>query len=140
MSQFTWMNDHQFYTLTTVTDQLDEMILARIGANDPSFNLRNDPTIILRKKDIQNTTFVSVLETHGNYNFVTERAKNTYSTIDKVAITYQDDNYIAVTIIDKYGVEVLMIVNLNNKDTKQNHEITIQNKVYKWTGNYLLIK
>ncbi|MDP4988916.1 MAG: heparinase, partial [Polaribacter sp.] len=92
-AQFTWMNNNQFYSLTTATSISDEIILARIGANDPEFNLRRDPTFIIRKKDTKNTTFVTAIETHGSYSYVTESAKNAYSNIDKLEIVYQDAIY-----------------------------------------------
>lgn len=135
-AQLNWMNNNQFYSLTTVTSKSDEIILARTGANDPEFNLRRDPTFIIRKKDSQNTTFVTAIETHGSYSYVTESAKNAYSNIDKLEIVFQDDIYIGVKITDKKGVETLFIFNSKNNDASQKNEITINNKVYNWTGTY----
>ena len=135
-AQFTWMNNSQFYSLTTATSISDEIILARTGANDPEFNLRRDPTFIIRRKDVQNTVFVTAIETHGSYNYVTESAKNAYSNIDKLEIVYQDAIYIGVKITDKKGVETLFIFNSKNNDASQKNEITINNKVYNWTGTY----
>ena len=135
-AQFTWMNNNQFYSLTTATSKSDEIILARTGANDPEFNLRRDPTFIIRRKDTQNTTFLTAIETHGSYSYVTESAKNAYSNIDKLEIVYQDAIYIGVKITDKKGVETLFIFNSKNNDASQKNEITINNKVYNWTGTY----
>lgn len=135
-AQLNWMNNNQFYSLTTVTSKSDEIILARTGANDPEFNLRRDPTFIIRKKDTQNATFVTAIETHGSYSYVTESAKNAYSNIDKLEIVFQDDIYIGVKITDKKGVETLFIFNSKNNDASQKNEITINNKVYNWTGTY----
>uniref|UniRef100_UPI00404A774B heparinase II/III domain-containing protein n=1 Tax=Flavobacterium sp. TaxID=239 RepID=UPI00404A774B len=137
-AQLNWMHNNQFYTLSTITAKTDEIILARTGANDPEFNLRRDPGFIIRKKDAQNTTFVSAIETHGSYSYVTESAKNAYSNIDKLEIVYQDAHYIAVRITDKKGVETLFALNLKVNDATQSNNITINNKVYKWTGNYIL--
>ncbi|MQP24426.1 heparinase [Flavobacterium sp. LMO8] len=135
-AQFTWMNNNQFYSLTTATSKSDEIILARTGANDPEFNLRRDPTFIIRKKDTQNATFVTAIETHGSYSYVTESAKNAYSNIHNLEIVFQDATYIGVKIIDKKGVETLFIFNSKNNDASQKNEITINNKVYNWTGTY----
>jgi oligo-alginate lyase len=135
-AQLNWMNDNQFYSLTTVTSKSDEIILARTGANDPEFNLRRDPTFIIRKKDTQNATFVTAIETHGSYSYVTESAKNAYSNIHNLEIVFQDATYIGVKIIDKKGVETLFIFNSKNNDASQKNEITINNKVYNWTGTY----
>ena len=85
-TQFSWMHNNKFYTLTTATQKGDEMILARIGANDPEFNLRKDPTIILRRPKSKNTLFASVIEPHGSYNPVTESALNSNSVITRLTV------------------------------------------------------
>lgn len=137
-TKFTWMNNNQFYSLTSITSSNDQIILARIGANDPEFNLRRDPTFIIRKKDTQNTTFVTALETHGSYGYVSESAKNSYSNIDQLEIVFQDTIYIGIKITDKKGIKTLLLLNTKINDALQKNEINLDNKVYKWTGNYFI--
>ena len=137
-TKFTWMNNNQFYSLTSVTSSNDQIILARIGANDPEFNLRRDPAFIIRKKDTQNTTFVTALETHGSYGYVSESAKNSYSNIDQLEIVFQDTIYIGIKITDKKGIKTLLLLNTKINDALQKNEINLDNKVYKWTGNYFI--
>ena len=50
--------------------------LGVIGANDPEFNLRNEQTLIIRKKNTKNTVFASIIESHGTYDPVSELAIN----------------------------------------------------------------
>jgi hypothetical protein len=137
-TKFTWMNNNQFYSLTSLTSSNDQIILARIGANDPEFNLRRDPAFIIRKKDTQNTTFVTALETHGSYDYVSESAKNAYSNIDQLEIVFQDTIYIGIKITDKKGIKTLLLLNTKINDALQKNEINLDNKVYKWTGNYVI--
>ena len=137
-TKFTWMNNNQFYSLTSLTSSNDQIILARIGANDPEFNLRRDPAFIIRKKDTQNTTFVTALETHGSYGYVSESAKNSYSNIDQLEIVFQDTIYIGIKITDKKGIKTLLLLNTKINDALQKNEISLDNKVYKWTGNYFI--
>lgn len=137
-TKFTWMNNNQFYSLTSITSSNDQIILARIGANDPEFNLRRDPAFIIRKKDTQNTTFVTALETHGSYGYVSESAKNSYSNIDQLEIVFQDTIYIGIKITDKKGIKTLLLLNTKINDALQKNEISLDNKVYKWTGNYFI--
>ena len=137
-TKFTWMNNNQFYSLTSITSSDDQIILARIGANDPEFNLRRDPAFIIRKKDTQNTTFVTALETHGSYGYVSESAKNSYSNIDQLEIVFQDTIYIGIKITDKKGIKTLLLLNTKINDALQKNEISLDNKVYKWTGNYFI--
>ena len=107
-------------------------------ANDPEFNLRRDPAFIIRKKDTQNTTFVTALETHGSYGYVSESAKNSYSNIDQLEIVFQDTIYIGIKITDKKGIKTLLLLNTKINDALQKNEISLDNKVYKWTGNYFI--
>lgn len=135
--QFTWMNDNQFYTLTSLSSKEDEIILGSIGANDPQFNLRKEPTILIRKKDKQNTTFISTIETHGSYNYVTESAKQAYTSIQKIEEAYNDAYYIGLKITDK-NEKVIVIVFTKIDEGLKKHQVTINNRVYEWTGNYMI--
>lgn len=135
-AKISWLKEGSFYTLTSVTQPNDEVFFVRIGANDPSFNLRNDPGIIFRKKNVQKATFVSVLETHGNYSPVTEFAQNAYSSIDNLKIIYEDSNYIGVQIKNKSGVETIFLFSTKNNNSKQKHRLTINKKTYNWVGPY----
>ena len=77
------------------------MILARIGANDPEFNLRREPALILRRKNTKNTLFVSVIESHGSYSPVSESALNSYSSITRIKVVLDTEEYTAVEITTK---------------------------------------
>jgi hypothetical protein len=137
-AKFTWMNNNQFYSLTSATNAGDEIIFARLGANDPNFNLRKDPSFIIRKKDNQDTTFLTAIETHGSYSYVTESAKNAYSNIQNLSILFQNSDYTVLEIEDKSKNKTLFFWYGKEKDATRNHEITINGKVYNWTGNYTI--
>ena len=134
--QFTWLNNRKFYTITASTDKNDALILARIGAKDPEFNLRKNPTLILRKKGIQNTTYASIIESHGVYNPVTEKAINAYSNFLKIEVLEDSEAYSAFRVYFKNGnLKTLILSNLDNsKNTK--HSINIKGKNHTWTGFY----
>jgi hypothetical protein len=91
-SKFSWLNNNKFYTLTTTTSKTDQIFLARIGANDPEFNLRRDPALILRRKNAKNTVFVSVIESHGAYSPVSESAVNSNSNIKEVKVVLDTED------------------------------------------------
>lgn len=135
-SKFLWMDKHKFYTLTSVTSDSDELLFTRIGANDPEFNLRRDAALMIRRKDAKNTIFASVVEAHGSYSPVSEFAVNSNSNISELKVVYDDQYYTAVSIEDMQGNTSMFI--LSNKDatgTKE-HEIEIDDKVYRWKGPY----
>jgi len=135
-AKISWLNEGKFYTLTAVVQPKDEVLFVRTGANDPSFNLRRDPGIIFRKKDAAKATFVSVLESHGNYSNVTELAVNASSNIASLEIVYEDASYIGVNIKSKVGVSTLLVLSTKDNNPKKKHQLKIKDKTYKWVGVY----
>ncbi|WP_397447703.1 alginate lyase family protein [Polaribacter sp. R77954] len=134
--QFTWLDNRRFYTLTSATNKNDELILARVGANDPEFNLRKDPSIIIRKKNTQNTVYASIIESHGTYDPVKEVAVNAYSNFSKIEVIQDNANYTALKIHFKEGKEKTIILsNLDSSQSKE-HSLNINNKNYSWKGSY----
>lgn len=138
--KISWLNEGHFYTLTSVTQKNDELLLVRIGANDPNFNLRNEPGFIIRKKNAQKATFVSVIETHGSYSPVTESALNSYSSIANLEVVYEDDNYIGIAIKNKDESTTLFVLATNNNLATQKHKLQINKKNYQWVGPYYYTK
>lgn len=137
-AQITWLSNNIFYTLTTNTTDDDELIFGRIGANDPQFNLRRDPVFIVRKKNVKDAVFASVIEPHGSYTAVSEIAKKAFSVVKNVTVIYNDDNYTAVQIENKDNTDTIFI--LSNKDNSKNskHLLKINEKVYQWIGPYYI--
>ena len=61
IATFSWMNDNKFYTITSAVAETDSLLLARLGANDPDFNLRRDPAFIIRRRSSGDTLFASII-------------------------------------------------------------------------------
>jgi hypothetical protein len=135
-SKFSWLNNNKFYTLTTVTSDKDELLFTRIGANDPDFNLRRDPSLLLRRKDSKNTTFVSVIEAHGSYSPVSESALNSNSNIKELKVILDTKDYTAISITTISGVVKLFITSNTNASLEATHNIKIDDKDYQFTGPY----
>ncbi|WP_299062888.1 alginate lyase family protein [uncultured Polaribacter sp.] len=135
-TKFSWFNNNKFYSLTTETSVKDEVLFARIGANDPDFNLRRDPALILRTINSKNRTFVSVIESHGSYSPVSESAVNSNSSIKSIKTILDSEDYTAIEITNLNGnVKLFITANANNsKETK--HNLKISNKNYEWLGSY----
>lgn len=134
-----WLNHNKFYTYTAVTSQGDEIIFGRIGANDPEYNLRNDPTLILRKNNSKNAIYVSVIESHGTYSPVSEFAVNAYSNIDTIEVVHNSKDYTAIKIEKTNGKQSLFIVSNENNQLDKEHKLSINNTNYTWKGSYTLI-
>ncbi len=135
-SKFSWFNNYKFYTITSVTDKKDQLLFTRIGANDPEFNLRRDPALLVRRNSVKNTTFVSTIESHGSYSPVTESALNSKSSIKEVKVILDAADYTAVEITTIKGNTKLFITsNLDSlKETK--HNLKLNGKIYSWIGPY----
>jgi len=135
-TKFSWLGKGKYYTITTVTDKTDQVLLTRIGANDPDFNLRRDAGFMLRRSDSDNTTFVSIVEPHGSYSPVSEASLNSNSNIANIAIVSDNDDYTAISITDIKGNETLFMLSNKYSSSSAQHKLTINNKVYQWTGPY----
>ena len=133
---FSWKNNNKFYTLTTTSNTTDELILARIGAQDPDYNLRKEPSFIVRRKNTQNTTFASVIESHGSYSYVTELALNAYSSVANVKIVLDTESYTAVEIKTKKDTTKILIISNKDNSAESMHTVKIDNKEYNWKGSY----
>ena len=133
------MSNDIFYTMTAISDKNDEILLTRIGANDPEFNLRRDPGFIIRRKNVKETIFVSIIEPHGSYSPISEFAVNAYSNIEKLSVALNDEKYTAVEIVFKNGTTKLVFISNQNNDKNTNHQVIINNKEYQWIGSYVLL-
>ncbi|NRD18853.1 alginate lyase family protein [Winogradskyella eckloniae] len=135
-TKFSWFSNNKFYSLTTVTNTKDELLFTRIGANDPEFNLRRDPALILRTKNSKNRTFVSVIESHGSYSAVSESAVNSKSNIKEIKTVFDSEAYTAMTITTLNGKTKLFITVNTNTSKEVKHNLNIDNKNYAWSGSY----
>jgi hypothetical protein len=135
-TKFSWMGNGKFYTLTSATKPIDELLFVRLGANDPEFNLRRDAALIIRRKDAEGTVFVSVIEPHGNYSPVTELAVNSNSNISNLGVVYDDEDYTAVVIEDLGGQSHVFILSNSDSSTSANHQLKIGDQTFHWSGPY----
>jgi len=131
-----WLLNNKFYSYSAVTSNGDDLILGRIGANDPDFNLRNEPTLIIRKKNAKNTVFAAIIESHGTYNPVSELAINAYSTIKNIEVIYDTVDYTAVQFENNKGDLKIFILSNINASTTAKHKLKINDKSYEWSGSY----
>ncbi|OBQ55112.1 heparinase [Tamlana sp. s12] len=135
-AKLSWYHAGRFHTITTVTSAQDEVFFTRIGANDPEFNLRKEPGFMIRKNNVKDAVFASVIESHGNYSPVSENAINSHSHIAEVKVVYNDADYTAVSIKDIQGHIKTFIVCNNEVSNEKQHEIVINGSTFQWTGSY----
>ncbi len=130
----TWFNKMKFYTVTSVARHGDQLLLTRIGANDPNFNLRRDPGLILRRT-AGNTVFTSLYEMHGRYNYSDEIPINSFTSIADVEILYESADYVAIQFELKSGEKYQFAFSQKDKEESSSH--TINDGVeLTWKGVY----
>ncbi|MEQ8580486.1 MAG: heparinase II/III family protein [Marinoscillum sp.] len=133
--RMTWFNKKRFYTVTSVIESGDEMILTRIGANDPNFNLRRDPGIIHRRTG-GNTVFASLYEIHGSYDYSTERPLNLFTSIADLKVLHQSAEYIVVRFLLNSGEEYQLAFSLKDDSGSSQHAVKTSKGKLMWQGIY----
>ena len=104
----TFLNENRFYSITTQVNPETELYINRIGANDPDFNLKNNPCFILRDKNVSKRIYVSVIEPHGDFNPVLERTTSPYSNIEAIELITNTKQEATVKLTLKTGETVLV--------------------------------
>ena len=139
-ASITWFENDKFYTSTFATKEGDELIFGKAGANDPNFNLRNDPVLIHRKKDCSQALFASVIESHGTYSSISEIPLNPYPNIKQIVVLQADENYSIIKIYDVNDNSWLIGISNNTlESTNGKHSLVIDNKELSWTGPYICL-
>jgi len=135
-TQFTFLNHKSFYTISSLSSDSTQVFFTRTGANDSNFNLRRDPSYILRATN-KNQTFINVIEPHGSFNPVSEIAVNSKSSIIAIERIQDDNELTEVRIKCKEGV--IQIIQKNN-DVKSEYIKVISDsgigKQLRWSGSY----
>jgi hypothetical protein len=139
LSKFTWLNDSRFYTISTLTADSDKLVVTRLGANDPNFNLRNESGYMIRTNDKKNYTFVSVIEPHGSFDPKLESVQDPHSKVESIQILKQDENYTAISVHFKNKTSYTLVFVNNETTPTSKHQISINGKNREWKGNYTLI-
>ena len=135
VAKYTWLNHGRFYTNHMKAPDDASVVLVRTGANDPNFNLRNQQGFIYRAPaDINQATFVSIIEPHGIYDPAAEFTADSASQI--VSFTHErQGQYDLVHIVFKQGQQVVVAVSYESaKD--QEHKLKYKGQDYRWQGYF----
>ena len=132
-SLVSWLQDSSYYTWLTASCVDDTVFFARTGANDPSFNLRSETSLILRRQ-AKNSLFANVIETHGYFNESIEASLDARGKVHSINIVgFNDDATVVEIIADEFTLTVM----INNKrDATEHSQTTIEfnNTTYSWQG------
>ncbi|WP_379551512.1 alginate lyase family protein [Qipengyuania sp. DGS5-3] len=129
----TWLLDGRFYTYRFASNGRLDVVLGETGANDPSFNLRREPLIMLRANRAEGGAhFASLLEAHGSYDGAAEQTLDSRSLVesmDHVRVDGKDIVGLTLKSGDRFAVAV-------SHDTRsaQSHRVVLDGQAIEWSG------
>ena len=136
LSQITWILDRGFYTVSSSIPDNSKIVFFQVGANDPNFNLRNEPGFILSANKGGGLSIVSVIEPHGEYNPTVEYTLGSHSRVKSVAhFESGADEYIHIET--KAGQTVGLGL-AGDSDPAKQHSVDVNGETMSWTGPYKL--
>jgi len=134
LTQFTFLNNQSFYTISGYVKDSAQVFFTRTGASDPNFNLRREPSYIIRTK-AANMLALHVVELHGNFNPISEITTNSYATVTSVLPIVDTDDYSGAEVV--IGGKHLIVLQSNKIfDNKKTHQLKINGQAFSWEGPF----
>jgi hypothetical protein len=137
LAQFTFLNGRTYYTVSSLVADSAQLFFTRTGANDPDFNLRREPSYIVRKHGA-NQTFLNVLEIHGSFDPVAEFSTGSYPSVHKMEMLRNDEDYTVAQI--SMGKEVLKVAQSKKEFAAgAKHRVSVNGKAIEWSGPFVVL-
>jgi hypothetical protein len=133
-AQVTLLNGRRYYSLTTAADSSTHVYFTRLGANDPSFNLRSEPGLLFRRR-AQETVFATTLEPHGEFDPIKEFSIGLHPTIIGVRVLASDDEGTVVELTGRDGSRWHVMVTNRPSDPSAEHVMKVEGTTYRWKGD-----
>ena len=134
----TWLNENRFYTMTTTANAPSEVLFTRLGANDPNFNLRPEQSFLRRVHSTNSTTFVSVMETHGEYNGAEEFTVNNRPLIQDIELFESEDAQVIKVV--QAEEQPLYLAFSRNSDPRIKSSLIVDDIPLSWDGYAAIIR
>jgi len=132
-SLVSWLQGSSYYTWLSASSSDDTLFFTRTGANDPSFNLRSETSLILRR-EANNTLFANVIETHGYFNESVEVSLDARGKAHSINIIGFNDDASVVEIITEEFTLTVMVNNQRHATEQSQTSVEFNNTVYSWQG------
>ena len=133
-----WLQGNHYYSWHgTSSNQQDEIVFTKVGAEDPNFNLRSDTGFSLRSQG-GTTLFASVLETHGYFNEEFEQSTDARGKVTAVEIIGHSQQGSVIKVHHHKGALLLMVSNQPGCTTSTQHDLVLAGKSYAWQGFYAI--
>ena len=130
----TWLAGNRFYTYSIQAEEPLQVLFAELGANDPQINLRREQAVILRMRSTGDSTFVSTLEAHGEYDAAEESTIGSEGSIAAIERLGDGGNEL-VKIVNRQRGERYLALSYN-PDEDLEHAIRVAGREFVWSGFY----
>lgn len=133
--RFTWLSGHRYYSVIAAPHADSEILLGRTGANDPNFNLRSDPVLIIRRQAADHL-FASVIQPHGYFNEARERSDQARPSITDIRVVGHSAEASIVEVFGRSGLLWRIMVTNGPADEDASHRVAFGDQIYSWTGTH----
>lgn len=130
-----WMQSGEYVSLAFAASAPATLMLTRLGANDPDFNLRPEAGMVFRA-EAQDMIFASVVERHGAFDEASELSVDARGQVTGLEILHTGE---AVTVLRLPGHGHSWHVALvHNENVDGPHEVTFAGRTLRWEGPCLM--
>ncbi|MEP6343452.1 MAG: heparinase II/III family protein [Maricaulaceae bacterium] len=136
LSQVTWLLDRKFYSVSSSVPAGTKVVFTQIGANDPNFNLKNEPGFMLRAKTNNGVGIASVIEPHGDYNPTVEYTIGSHSRVKSVS--HFEGGAAEYILIETKDGNVVGLGLGGESNPSGTHSVDVNGETISWTGAYKL--
>ena len=134
----TWLDGNRYYTALMAIDNGSEIIFARTGAGDPSFNLRSEPMFLLRLQ-AANYLFATVIEPHGYFNEAQEKSDGARPVLSEINIIGSNDIASVIEIKGRDDISWRIIVTNESSNPEAERSVIFNDRSFSWSGDYLVL-
>ena len=131
----TWLDGNRYYSMTAAGAPNTELLFARTGAADSSFNLIAEPMLVLRRR-AADQVFASVIEPHGFWSEPQERSEQARPRIRSVRVLGSDAAATVAEIEGEGGLRWTVMTTNGPASTTERHRATFDGRTFEWTGNF----
>ncbi len=135
--QFTFLNDKTYYSISSLIQDSARLFFTLSGANDPNFNLRHEPSYVIRKNG-KDQVFINLIEIHGKYDPVNEFSSGSYAQVQQIKLLRNDADY-TVAEITIAGKPLLVAQCNKNFEPAATHAFIAGNNNLEWTGPFTIL-
>ncbi len=133
--RFTWLDGNRYYSIISAPWPETEVLLGRTGANDPNFNLRSGPVLVIRRQAADHL-FASVIEPHGYFNEARERSEQARPSITEVRVVRHSNAASIIEVTGWQGLHWRIMISNRRIGAEESHTVTVGSQSYQWTGSH----